>query len=91
MSRTIEHEDPWLARQAELVGRIVWDMKILSGDVMGPAEVSWQDAAGTLMTNLEVLAAHIRKIREGTHSQAHSSHLTVLFDQLEESVREAVA
>lgn len=79
-------KDVWGNRQGEILERIVEDMQILSGDVMGPSGEAWQDIADKLATNLCVLAGHIRKIRRGKHAVGHSSHLTMLLDQLSESV-----
>ena len=78
--------DPWIDQQAEIVDRIVEDMKIVSGDIMGPSDATWQDVAGTLACNLEVLGAHIHKIRHGKHAVGHSSHLTMLIDQFREAI-----
>lgn len=78
--------DVWIDQQGEIIERIIEDMEILSGDAVGPSGESWQDIADKLATNLEVLAGHIRKIRNGKHAVGHSSHLTMLLDQLSESV-----
>lgn len=43
------------------------DLAILSGDIQGPSEVSWQDVAGTAATNLEVLAKMLHDARKGNH------------------------
>jgi len=41
------------------------DMAILSGEEVGPSDVSWQDVAGTLATNLRVLANQMEAAWEG--------------------------
>ena len=41
------------------------DMRILSGDVVGPSGVSWQDVAGTAMVNAQVLASQLEQARLG--------------------------
>lgn len=41
------------------------DLAILSGDIQGPSDVSWQDVAGTAATNLEVLASMLHEARKG--------------------------
>ena len=81
--------DPWIDRQAHIVEQIVEDMRIISGDTMGPSGVTWQDVAGTLACNLEVLARHVNKIRAGKHPTADAAHLTMLIDQLVEAVAKA--
>lgn len=43
------------------------DLAILSGDIVGPSDVSWQDVAGTAATNLEVLAKMLHTARSGHH------------------------
>jgi hypothetical protein len=43
------------------------DMAILSGDIVGPSDVSWQDVAGTCATNFEVLAMLLHEARKGNH------------------------
>jgi hypothetical protein len=48
-----------------LVESIIGDLDILSGDVVGPSDVTWQDVAGTLMVNLSVLAGRISEARQG--------------------------
>ena len=48
-----------------LMRSIVVDMRILAGDDVGPSDVSWQDVAGTLHTNLAVLAARVQAARTG--------------------------
>ena len=40
------------------------DLRILSGDIVGPSGASWQDVAGTCATNLEVLLNYVRAARE---------------------------
>jgi hypothetical protein len=49
----------------DLLRDIIEDFRILSGDKMGPSDVSWQDVAGTAMTNLQVLAWRMEEAREG--------------------------
>jgi hypothetical protein len=41
------------------------DLAILSGDVVGPSGVSWQDVAGTASVNLKVLASQLDAARNG--------------------------
>jgi hypothetical protein len=79
-------QDANLDRQQRIVDAIVTDMRILSGDIVGPADSTWQDVAGTLACGLEVLALHIHKIREGQHSKGNASLLTMLIDQVTEIV-----
>lgn len=43
---------------------ILQDFRILSGDATGNG-ATWQDVAGSLQTNLEVLAIRIHAAREG--------------------------
>lgn len=47
-----------------LLGNIVEDIDILAGDKVGPSDVSWQDVAGTLMTNMRVYATRLEEIRK---------------------------
>lgn len=89
MNQTPLKRDRWIEAQGRLIDTIIGDMRILSGDVVGPVDSTWQDVAGTLSCNLQVLAAHIDKIRKGTHAAADASHLTMLIDQVSESVQEA--
>jgi len=60
MSRRYRYEE---AR--DMLASIITDFRILSGDEMGPSGVTWQDVAGTLHTNLVVLASRIEAAREG--------------------------
>lgn len=48
-----------------LLASIIGDLRILSGDVVGPSDVTWQDVAGTLAVNLAVFAARIEAARIG--------------------------
>ncbi len=41
------------------------DLAILSGDIVVPSGVSWQDVAGTAAINLEVLASMLMEARKG--------------------------
>lgn len=41
------------------------DLVILSGDIVGPSDASWQDVAGTAAVNLHALA---RAIQDARHS-----------------------
>jgi hypothetical protein len=50
----------------KLLANIVGDCDILAGDVLGPSDVTWQDVAGTLMTNMRVYAIRLERIREGS-------------------------
>lgn len=43
------------------------DLAILSGDVVGPSDVSWQDIAGTAASNLAALAKMLHTARSGHH------------------------
>lgn len=44
---------------------IIADMRILSGDAVGPSDVSWQDVAGTCACNLRLLAGMLDSARAG--------------------------
>lgn len=46
---------------------VLGDLRILSGDVMGPSDASWQDVAGTCATNCEVMAMLLHAARRGNH------------------------
>ena len=46
---------------------VLGDLRILSGDVMGPSDATWQDVAGTCATNCEVLAMLLHSARKGHH------------------------
>lgn len=48
-----------------MLAAILEDFRILSGDKMGPSDVTWQDVAGTCAVNLAVLAARIEAARLG--------------------------
>ena len=48
---------------------IIQDFLILSGDAPCPTDVTWQDIAGTLSTNLHTLALRIDQARRGIVSQ----------------------
>lgn len=50
----------------KLLADIVGDLDILTGDVLGPSDVSWQDVAGTLMCNMRVYAIKLERIREAS-------------------------
>lgn len=39
------------------------DLRILSGDAIGPPDATWQDVAGTAVVNLRLLADHIERLR----------------------------
>jgi len=41
------------------------DLAILDGQIVGPADASWQDVAGTAATNLEVVARYLHNARGG--------------------------
>lgn len=41
------------------------DLSILSGEKVGPSNVSWQDVAGTAMVNAEALANQLRQAQLG--------------------------
>lgn len=43
------------------------DLAMLSGDIVGPTDVSWQDIAGTAAVNLEALANMLKTARGGHH------------------------
>ena len=47
----------------DLLGAIIADIDILAGDTVGPSDVSWQDVAGTLMTNMRVYALRLERVR----------------------------
>jgi len=52
----------------DLLRSIIEDFLILSGDKVGPSDVTWQDVAGTASVNLQVLAARLEAAREGNVS-----------------------
>lgn len=52
-------------KASKLLQDIVIDLSILSGDTVGPSNSSWQDVAGTCMTNLRVLASQFEEARKG--------------------------
>ncbi len=41
------------------------DLRILSGDEVGPSNAAWQDVAGTCAVNLRVLLGYVEGAREG--------------------------
>jgi len=49
----------------ELIRDIIGDIAILDGTNVGPSGASWQDVAGTLATNLAVLASRLHEMRRG--------------------------
>lgn len=49
----------------KLLATIMSDFRILAGDEMGDANVSWQDVAGTAIANLRCLADRLQAAREG--------------------------
>lgn len=49
----------------ELLATAIDDLRILSGDKIGPSDASWQDVAGTCAVNLHVLAWQIEQARVG--------------------------
>jgi hypothetical protein len=49
----------------DLLRTILDDFRILSGDDIGPSDATWQDVAGTAMTNLKVLANRLEAARAG--------------------------
>jgi hypothetical protein len=42
------------------------DLRILSGDIVGPSDATWQDVAGTAVTNLLCLATAIERAKNGS-------------------------
>jgi len=48
-----------------LLVAIIQDFQILSGDVVGPSDSTWQDVAGTAMVNLHTLALRMHEARNG--------------------------
>ena len=46
-----------------LLGDIMLDLDILSGDELGPSDASWQDVAGTLSCNMKVYARLLDRLR----------------------------
>lgn len=46
---------------------LLYDMRILSGETMGPSNSTWQDVAGTASTNAQVLANQLMQARLGNH------------------------
>jgi hypothetical protein len=44
---------------------IIGDVRILSGDIVGPSGATWQDVAGTLAVNLRALASMVDALRAG--------------------------
>ena len=49
----------------KMLKQIIDDFCVLSGDKVGPSCSSWQDVAGTVMTNLHVLSKRVQAAREG--------------------------
>lgn len=49
----------------DLLAQIIDDFRILAGDKVGHGDVTWQDVAGTAMTNLRVLAWQLEAARAG--------------------------
>ena len=49
----------------DLLATALGDLRILSGDVVGPSDVTWQDVAGTAAVNLRVLAGMLDEARKG--------------------------
>lgn len=43
------------------------DLRILSGESVGPSTASWQGIAGTCAVNLKLLAAQLDQARIGNH------------------------
>ena len=59
-------EKPYRFEEARsLLRSIIEDFLILSGDKLGPSDVTWQDVAGTASVNLQVLALRLEASREG--------------------------
>lgn len=48
-----------------LLKTILDDFRILSGDEVGPSDVTWRDVAGTASINLKVLASRMESARQG--------------------------
>jgi hypothetical protein len=67
--KTVEPLDsskPYRYEEArELLKSIIGDFLILSGDEIGPSDVTWQDVAGTASCNLYVLACRLEAARKG--------------------------
>lgn len=49
------------------IRNLLYDLTILSGDVVGPSDASWQDVAGTASVNAQVLANILAEARKGNH------------------------
>ena len=49
----------------EELAHIIGDVRILSGEIVGPSDATWQDVAGTLAVNLRCLAAMLEEWRKG--------------------------
>ena len=58
------------------------DLLILSGQALGPSDVTWQDVAGTCAINLHGLADAIMQSRDG--SVDVSAVLAALLDTLQD-------
>lgn len=54
-----------MLKTKELLRDIVQDIALLDGTNIGNSDVTWQDVAGTLATNLEVLAIRLHRMRRG--------------------------
>ena len=64
--RTIAPRTAWRAYRNALL-----DLSILSGEEIGPSDVSWQDVAGTCAVNLRCVAAYLDQLREGGRGSVH--------------------
>lgn len=59
------------------------DLRILSGEIVGPSGVSWQDVAGTAALNAQVLADQLTQARAG------NSHGPIVFPSPSEAMEKA--
>lgn len=50
-------------RMQQYLDDAIDDLRILSGDIVGPSDVSWQDVAGTATINLRCLANMIEEAK----------------------------
>ena len=66
MTRPTTSSKPYRFEEARaLLRSIIEDFLILSGDEVEPGNSSWQDIAGTVSVNLQVLALRVEAAREG--------------------------
>lgn len=57
-------------RMSILLHNALGDLRMLTGDEVGPSGSSWQDIAGTAVVNLRALADQIEQARQGNAESA---------------------